>query len=127
MAGLFGMTPGTVTPLWQTSVNSIGQPIVYPQGGTPEVTAFLVEMAPGERTPWHQHPVPLLGYILEGELTVQLASGGQRVMKTGQISHEGVDVIHQGISTGAVPVKIIVFAIGLQNVPMTIIEENQSP
>jgi quercetin dioxygenase-like cupin family protein len=53
------MDPSAVKTLAQTTVNSLGQPIAWPQGGTPEVTALLVEMAPGEEFPWHKHPVPL--------------------------------------------------------------------
>jgi hypothetical protein len=56
------MNPEAVLPILQTTLNSLGQPIAYPREGTPEVTALLVEMAPGEETGWHRHPVPLLGY-----------------------------------------------------------------
>lgn len=117
------MNPEAITALLQTSVNSIGQPIVYPQNGTPEVSAFLVEMAPGEETGWHRHPVPLLGYILSGAVTVYLADGGKRTVHAGGISLEGVEVVHNGVNEGDVPVKMIVFATGLKDVPITIPEE----
>jgi quercetin dioxygenase-like cupin family protein len=108
--------------LLRTTVNSLGQPIAYPRDGTPEVTALLVEMAPGEETGWHQHPVPLLGYILAGELTVYQISGEKRVVRAGEVSLESVDVIHNGVNEGAVPLKMIVFVVGLKNVPFTVQE-----
>jgi quercetin dioxygenase-like cupin family protein len=105
--------------LAQTTTNSIGQPIAWPQGGTPEVTALLVEMAPGEELPWHQHPVPLLGYIFSGELTVYQVTGEKRVVRAGEVSLESVGVQHRGVNEGAVPCKMVVFVLGLKNVAYT--------
>ncbi len=113
------MAGTTITPLFQSTTNATGQPIVYPHNGTAEVQAFLVEMAPGEKTPWHQHPVPLLGYMLEGELTVHQASGEKRVVRTGEVSLEAVDAVHYGANEGAVPLKMIVFVVGLKDVLFT--------
>lgn len=109
--------------LLRTTVNSLGQPIAYPREGTPEVTALLVEMAPGEETGWHQHPVPLLGYILNGELTVYQVTGEKRVVHPGEVSLESVNVIHNGVNEGATPCKMIVFVTGLKDVPFTIEEK----
>lgn len=114
------MNPESVQPLLQTTVNSVGQPIAYPREGTPEVTALLVEMAPGEETGWHQHPVPLLGYILTGELTVYQATGEKRIVRCGEVSLESVNVIHNGVNEGASPLKMIVFVIGLKDAPFTV-------
>lgn len=109
--------------IFRTTVNSVGQPIEYPREGTPEVTALLIEMAPGEKTGWHQHPVPLLGYILSGELTVYQASGEKRVVRAGGVSLESVDVIHNGVNEGSEPVKMIVFVTGIKDVPFTIVAD----
>ena len=103
--------------LFCASTNAIGQAIEYPRNGTPEVTAFLAELAPGEATTWHQHPVPLLGYVLEGELTVRQSDGQTRVVRTGEVSLESVGHVHQGRNDGAVPCKMIVFVVGLKDVP----------
>jgi quercetin dioxygenase-like cupin family protein len=114
------MNAGSVTTLLQTAVNSLGQPIEYPSDGTPEVTAFLAEMAPGEETGWHQHPVPLLGYVLEGQITIYQVSGEKRTVHAGEVSLESVGVLHNGVNDGIVPVKMIVFAAGLKGVSVTI-------
>jgi quercetin dioxygenase-like cupin family protein len=114
------MNPEAVQPLLQTTLNSLGQAIAYPHDGTPEVTALLVEMAPGEETGWHQHPVPLLGYLLAGELTVYQITGEKRVVRTGEVSLESVDVVHNGVNEGAVPLKMIVFVVGQKDVPFTV-------
>ncbi len=115
-----------VLPLLRTTVNSLGQPIAYPASGTPEITALLVEMAPGEETGWHQHPVPLLGYLMAGELTVYQITGEKRVVRTGEVSLESVGVIHNGVNEGDVPVKMIVFVNGLKDLPFTVQAEGMT-
>jgi quercetin dioxygenase-like cupin family protein len=115
------MNPELVPPLLQTTVNSLGQPIAYPRDGTPEITALLVEMAPGQVPGWHRHSVPLLGYLLSGELTVTQITGEKRVVRVGEVSLESVGVIHQGANEGSVPLKMIVFVIGLKDLPFTIL------
>jgi quercetin dioxygenase-like cupin family protein len=114
------MNPEAVQTLLRTTVNSLGQAIAYPQNGAPEVTALLVEMAPGEETGWHQHPVPLLGCLLAGELTVYQVTGEKRVVRAGEVSLESVGVVHNGFNEGTVPLKMIVFVVGLKDVPFTV-------
>jgi quercetin dioxygenase-like cupin family protein len=116
------MKSGAVITLLKTLTNSIGQPIAYPREGTSEVTALLVEMAPGEETGWHQHPVPLFGYILTGEITVYQATGEKRVVGPGEVSLESVDVIHNGVNEGLNPCKMIVFVAGIKDMPFTVEE-----
>ena len=113
------MDPSAVKTLAQTTVNSLGQPIAWPQGGTAEVTAFLAELAPGEELPWHQHPVPLLGYIFSGQLTVYQISGEKRTVHAGEVSLESVGVVHRGVNEGTEPCKMVVFVLGLKGVDFT--------
>ena len=108
------------TTLLRTSANSLGQPITYPVGEAPEVTAFLAELAPGQETGWHQHPVQLMGYVLEGALTVYQVTGEKRVVRVGEVSLESVGVLHRGVNEGDVPLKMVVFVNGLKDLPFTI-------
>ncbi len=114
------MDPGAIETLLRTTVNSLGQAIEYPSEGVPEVTALLIEMMPGEDNGWHQHPVPLLGYLLAGELTVYQITGEKRVVRAGEVSLESVNVIHRGVNEGTVPLKMIVFVAGIKDVPFTV-------
>src|SRR5688572_29501676 len=61
--------------LLSTETTALGMPIEYPQTSKPQVTALKVELAPGKQTGWHTHPYPTYGYILSGELTVQVQGG----------------------------------------------------
>ena len=113
-----------IPPLFCSTTNAVGQPIKYPRNGTPEVTAFVTELPPGESIPWHQHPVPLLGYVLSGELTVRQKDGETRVVCTGEVSLESVGRVHQASNEGSVPCKMIVFVLGLKDVPFVIVENS---
>src|SRR5437868_4793281 len=48
-----------------------GELVHYPAGKSPEITSAIVTLEPGGRTALHQHPVPVVAYILEGTLTVK--------------------------------------------------------
>jgi quercetin dioxygenase-like cupin family protein len=60
-----------------------GEPIRYPPGAPAQITAVEITLEPGQQTGWHTHPVPLFGYILEGELTVDYGARGQRTYLKG--------------------------------------------
>ena len=61
-----------VTPLLRTSTNFAGQQIEYPHAHPAEVSILTVTIPPGKQTGWHTHPVPLFGYVLSGEITVEI-------------------------------------------------------
>src|SRR5882757_466418 len=73
-----------VTPLIRSSTTAAGQPIVYPVTDHPEVTAVRVEIPPGAETGWHKHPFPCYGYLLSGELSVELEGGKINHLKAGE-------------------------------------------
>jgi quercetin dioxygenase-like cupin family protein len=113
------MNLDAVETLLQTTNNSVGLPIAWPRDGTPEVIVLLIEMAPGEETGWHQHPVPLMGYIMEGTLTVYQSTGHKRVIPAGGVSLESVDMVHNGVNEGTTPCKMVVFVAGIKDLPFT--------
>jgi quercetin dioxygenase-like cupin family protein len=109
-----------VKTLLRTSTNSAGQPIEYPHAGTPEVSVLIVTIAPGKQTGWHQHPVPLFGYVLSGQVTVQLADGRKQTFREGDPLAECVNMLHNGTNEGAVPTKLLIVVAGEKNVPFTV-------
>ena len=108
-----------VKTLLKTSANWTGQKISYPKNRA-EVTALLIEMAPGEQTGWHQHPVPLFGYMLSGALTIELADGTKCVHRAGKAASEVVNQFHNGMNKGKKPCKLVVFVIGRKGVPFLV-------
>jgi len=109
----------TVTTLKKTTVTEDGQPIVCPKSDRLEVTAMVVELPVGGETGWHQHAYPLYAYVLAGTITVTLDTGAAQVFREGDAIIEVVNRQHNGVNTGTVPVKLIVFVTAEQGVPIT--------
>ena len=95
-----------LTPLLQTGVDTIDQPIVYPPG-TPKVTAAIVTIPPGGETGWHIHEVPLFVYVLDGEVTVDYGDKGTKVYKAGVSFMEAMNWSHNGMNKASEPVRIM--------------------
>jgi quercetin dioxygenase-like cupin family protein len=108
-----------VTSLLKTTTGWDGKQIVYPEG-QPEMTALLVEIAPGESTGWHQHPVPSFGFLLEGTLEISLMDGRVKRMEPGEALSEVTDTMHIGRAVSKTPVKIVVFYAGAIGKALTI-------
>ncbi|WP_295389764.1 cupin domain-containing protein [uncultured Thiodictyon sp.] len=102
-----------VTPLLKTTTTWNGAPLAYPSGPA-EVTALLVEIAPGGETGWHRHPVPSFAFVLQGTLEVTTQEGLVHHLVAGQALAEVVNTVHNGRNVGTVPVKLAVFYAGIR-------------
>ncbi len=105
-----------VTPLLETTETIIGQPLAYPDG-TAKVTAVIVTIPPGGETGWHEHAVPLFGYMLEGELTVDYGDKGTRIYKTGDSLMEAMNWPHNGTNRTNAPMRILAVYMGADGLP----------
>jgi quercetin dioxygenase-like cupin family protein len=109
-----------VTELLSTAKTVLGQTLAYPAGAPAKVTAAIVAMQPGAETGWHQHDVPLFGYMLVGELTVDYGAHGTRVYRKGDALMEAIDVPHNGRNTGEGVARIMAVFMGADGVPNTV-------
>ncbi len=116
-----------VVPLLSTGQTILGQPIAYPTQGPAKVTAAIVSMQPGEETGWHRHDVPMLAYILAGEITVDYGSRGTHVYRAGEAVMEAVDVAHNGRNTGTGEARILAVFMGAAGVPDTVMLPQPAP
>jgi len=110
-----------VNKLMQTTSSWNGAALAYPSGQA-EITALMIEIAPGGETGWHLHPVASFGYILEGELDVHLKDGSVKHMVAGQALAEVVNTLHNGRNVGKGPVKLVVFYAGATGSTLTVKE-----
>jgi quercetin dioxygenase-like cupin family protein len=118
-SGAAGAVGAESTVLLQASTTSIGQALQYPHG-KPEVTALLVEIAPGGQTGRHKHPAPAVAYILEGTLTVAIDGHGEKAFTAGQSLIEAENIWHNGMNRGKTPVKILAVFVGERGTPNVI-------
>jgi quercetin dioxygenase-like cupin family protein len=114
-----------VTQLFKTSSSWDGTPIIYPEGEA-EVTALLVEIAPGESTGWHQHPVPSFAFLLEGTLEITLTDGRAKRMEPGDALSEVTGTMHIGRVLSKTPVKIVVFYAGSVGKALTVNQPSEN-
>jgi quercetin dioxygenase-like cupin family protein len=112
-----------ITQLLKTTSSWDGKQIVYPEGQA-ELTALLVEIAPGESTGWHQHPVPSFAFLLDGMLEITLTDGRVKRMQPGEALSEVTETMHLGRVLSKTPVKLVVFYAGSVGKALTI---NQPP
>ena len=108
-----------VTQLLKTSSGWDGKQIVYPEGQA-ELTALLIEIAPGESTGWHQHPVPSFAFLLDGILEITLTDGRVKRVQPGEALSEVTDTMHMGRALGKIPVRLVVFYAGSVGKALTI-------
>jgi quercetin dioxygenase-like cupin family protein len=100
-----------LTPLLSGGVDVLGHPLSYPEGEV-NITSAIVTIPPGGSTGLHKHEVPLFAHILEGELTVDYGEGRINTYRAGDSVFEAMDVPHNGVNTGAVPMKLLAVYMG---------------
>lgn len=105
--------------LLETDHTIVGEPIVYPSGKA-KVTVVIATFAPGESTNWHTHGIPVIGHVLEGELTVDYGAKGKHVYRAGDTVAEAISAPHQGTNTGSVPMRLLVVFIGAEGKPNSV-------
>lgn len=98
--------------LLETDKTIAGETLQYPQSGQANVTAVIINIPPGTSTGWHQHKVPLVAYLLSGELEMEYANGKRVQFKTGQALMEAMTVAHIGSNLGTTPAQIFVVFLG---------------
>lgn len=103
----------SVQTLISTSETILREPIAYP-AGTAKITAAVVTLPVGASTGWHSHGVPLFGYVLEGELTVDYGENGVRTYRPGSGFMEAIDIAHDGRNGGDSSVRILVVYMGAE-------------
>ena len=98
--------------LLETDKTIADETLQYPQSGQAKVTAVIINVPPGTSTGWHQHKVPLVAYLLNGELEMEYANGKRVQFKTGQALMEAMAVAHIGSNLGTTPAQIFVAFLG---------------
>lgn len=111
-----------VEVLLSSTETTIGQPLAYPEGQA-KMTAAIVTMLPGKSTGAHFHNVPLFGYMLEGELTVDYGPDGVKTYKTGDSLLEAMKTLHSGTNTGDGIARVLVVFAGAEGVENTVVPE----
>lgn len=103
-----------LTELLAASKTVVGEDIHYPKSGTPRISVAIVTVEPGTQASFHRHPVPLVSYVLEGELTVDYGPHGTKTFREGDTWVEAMEVAHRGINRGSAIVRLLAVYIGAE-------------
>lgn len=109
-----------IEKLVDTTVNSIGQKIVYPQFKDAKVTMAKITFPPGETTGWHKHLIPVFSYVLQGTLTVEIEGHQPAEYKEGTSFVESYDTYHKGTNKGTTDVVLFVAYLGGDGQPLAV-------
>jgi quercetin dioxygenase-like cupin family protein len=106
-------------PLLKTGATRDNDPIVYP-AGTAEIVSLIGTIAPGGRTPLHQHPIPAFVYVLEGEVELRTEGGDPYRYRAGEAYIEALNRDHQLFNIGDAPARVLVVFVGEDGKPTTV-------
>jgi hypothetical protein len=71
----------TMTEVSKDCVTDAGEPILYLNTPSPEISSAIMTIPAGTTTEWMVHPVQGYVYVLEGTLIVEFAEGAARNSK----------------------------------------------
>ena len=120
-------SPGPLTKAAATQANQEHARVAFsralPQldGGHLEATVVEVNYAPGESSPPHTHPCPVIGYILEGTYRTQVKGEPEATYKAGESFYEAPNGVHI-VSANASqkdPVKFLAYFICDHKAPLS--------
>jgi quercetin dioxygenase-like cupin family protein len=77
-----------------------------PAGATHEVTLAEVTIAPGGATGRHRHPGIEVGFVVEGQVTIE--EDGGRTLDLGPRQAFTTSVIHNASNPGSLPARLVV-------------------
>lgn len=112
-----------VQELLVTGETVVGEKIQYPTTGGPKITVAVVTVAPNSQAGFHRHPVPLVAYILEGELTVDYGEKGVKTFRQGDAIVEAMNMPHRGMNLGSGVVKLLAVYVGAEGSANAMLEK----
>jgi len=114
----------TIT-LLETTQSWNGKTIPEFLEGQPKVSVSKITIPPKTKLPKHIHPLLTMGVITKGELTiVDIDNSKTTTIEAGDALVEVTNTIHYGENRGNEPVEIIVFYVGNETTPTTILKQN---
>lgn len=104
--------PGiTIRPLVAGKTTITGQPLAFPLFRN-QVTALLIEIAPGGRSPHVMFQVPTVSYMLEGTVTVEIQGQPARTQSAGEAFIRPINTPIVGVNRGTRPARFLHVAFG---------------
>jgi quercetin dioxygenase-like cupin family protein len=87
-----------------------------------KVTIVEVSYGPGESSPPHSHPCPVIGYVVEGALQTQVKGEAEAIYRAGESFYEAPNGIHQVSANASAtkPVKFLAYFVCDHDTPLSV-------
>lgn len=87
-----------------------------------KVTIVEVTYGPGESSPAHSHPCPVIGYVVKGALRTQVKGESEAVYKAGETFYEAPNGVHlvSANASDKVPVKFLAYFVCDHQTPLSV-------
>lgn len=106
--------------LSQSSRSWDGTALHYPEGEA-QLSVVRITIAPGEKMPFHCHPIPSAGYVISGDLEVELKQGKRKRFHAGDPITEVVHTVHRGFNLSKTdPVELVAVYVGAKDISLTL-------
>ncbi|MCX2973288.1 cupin domain-containing protein [Halieaceae bacterium IMCC8485] len=112
-------TTSLAAPLLTTTQSWDAGSIAYPVGQA-EIASIVLHLEEGKAAPFHCHPVPTMGYVLQGTVLVETKSGKATTIAKGDALVEVMRTVHRGIAVDG-PAELVVFYAGAEGIPHTVL------
>jgi quercetin dioxygenase-like cupin family protein len=91
------------------------------EGSHLKATIVEVTYGPGESSPPHSHPCPVVGYVIEGALRTQVRGEAETIYRAGESFYEAPDGVHQvsANASGTRPVKFLAYFVCDHDAPLS--------
>jgi quercetin dioxygenase-like cupin family protein len=107
----------TMTDVSKDFVTDAGEPIIYLNTPSPEISSAIMTIPAGTTTEWMVHPVQGYVYVSEGTLIVEFADGSRKEFKAGQGFPQARSKWHRGRNDDTTPVRFLAVFFGGNDVP----------
>jgi quercetin dioxygenase-like cupin family protein len=91
-------------------------------GGRLQAQIVEVNYGPSESSPVHSHPCPVIGYVIEGAVRMQVKGESEHIYKAGESFYEAPNGVHQ-VSANASdkePAKFLAYFVCDHDTPLSI-------
>jgi quercetin dioxygenase-like cupin family protein len=87
-----------------------------------QISVVEVRYGPGESSPQHSHPCPVIGYVVEGEYRMQVKGEPEMIYKAGQSFYEAPNSVHlvSANASSTEPVKFIAYFVCDHDMPLSV-------
>lgn len=101
---------------------AISQTLPQLDGSHLHVSVVEVKYGPGGSSPPHSHPCPVVGYIVEGTIRIQLKSEPETIYKVGDSFYEAANGVHlvSANASGKEPAKLLAYFVCDHETPLSV-------